>query len=437
MSTDVPFIHGRAVTSTEMCGRRRELRKLVSRIRTSQSTAIIGMPRVGKTSVLAALYNSDLTARLTKESGTTYTFSYLDAQRLRGCKAQADFWAQALAPIAEELRRQTSDLASAGSLEIATENGFGSAVLQQFFVALDRDGRRFVMVLDEFDDFLAHPVLNSAEFYGGLRSLASLNPGFTVVIGARKTLDELNLLTQLINPHGSPYFNIFTEINLGILSETEFRELVSRGESRFSVRDYAFLSAISGRHPYLAQLGAALLWESYEDAVSDVVRFRQVARGVYREASKHFSDCWRLWSNETKKALTAIALEQIPNLISPHEILVEKLSKDLLDYAPELEALETNGLIQQQTSGEWKIQQAAFIWFLASEILRSVRVESDFREWLRAQEIDGILTTEERKKLASAAQKVSSILKNGVNTLIEAFSKGFGEAMGKGVTGKT
>ena len=426
MDSEMPFVHGRAVTPAEMAGRKRELRKLISRVKTSQSTAVVGMPRVGKTSLLTSLINSDVGVN----AELRYTFSFLDAQRLRGCNAQTDFWEQALAPLAEELLREPGDCASRSFYLIAKENRFGSAVLQQFFTALDRERRRFVLVLDEFDDFLAHPVLNSAEFYGGLRSLASLNPGFTVVIGTRKTLDELNIWTQQINPHGSPYFNIFTEVNVGALSEAEFRELMARGGSRFTSRDLNFIAAISGRNPYLAQLGAALLWESYDDVVSDAVRFRQVAKGIYREASKHFSDCWRMWSIETKKAITTIALEQIPHLVAPHDIAVAQLTKNLFDYAPEIELLEGNGVLQN-VEGELKIQQAAFLWWLLGEILKSIRAQSDFTEWLRMHEIEGLLTVQEKKKLASAAKTVSEMLRSGVNTLIESFAKGFGEAMSK------
>lgn len=431
MSTEIPFIHGRAVSYRELCGRRKELKKLTSRLRTGQSTAIVGLPRVGKTSLLSSLQDSEAASTLGKEP-IAYTFSYLDAQALRGCKTQADFWELALAPLQRQLSAQDARLTrSTGSYSVAQSNGFGTAVLEQFFTSLDREGSRLVLLLDEFDDFLVHPVLNSAEFYGGLRSLASLNPGFAIVIGTRKTPEQLNVLTQQINPHGSPYFNIFTEIHLGVLSENELRDLLARGERRFSPHDYRYLTAISGRHPYLAQVGAALLWEAYEENVPVADRYRHVGRGLYRETSKHFADCWRMWPNEVKKVLTVIALEQIPQLVRPHPLLVSELAKDFSDYAPELEALETSGIVQRQSDGSWQIQQACFIWWMSNELLRSIRSESEFTQWLRAQEIDGLLTNEEKTKLGSAAKALSGLLKNGVTAMIEAFSKGFGEALAK------
>ena len=48
---------------------------------------------------------------------------------------------------------------------------------------------------------------------------------FTLIIASRRSLDVLNHATQEINPHGSPYFNVFTEIRLGSLPDKHAQTL--------------------------------------------------------------------------------------------------------------------------------------------------------------------------------------------------------------------
>jgi hypothetical protein len=107
----------------------------------------------------------------------------------------------------------------------------------------------------------------------------------------------------------------------------------------------------------------------------------------------------------------------------------------LTDYTPELEALETCGTLVEDKEGEWMITQGAFLWWLADELRRNVRDDTNFKTWLQAQELDGLLTRQERQKMGSAVKKIMSAVGKGATTLIEAFAKGIGEGIGKKMTG--
>jgi len=423
-----PFIHGKVISPENLVGRDKEIRRLCSRLATGQSTAVVGMPHIGKTSLIKCLEDVDFRRSCVGELLSDDTFSYLDVQTLRGIQNQKEFWRLALMPLKQRLSTEEGDLSSVvNSYELAKSNDFGSAILQQFFSSLSRAGARLILVLDEFDDFLTHSVLNSAEFYGGLRSLVSLSQGLVVVLATRKELDQLNELTQAINPHGSPYFNVFTEIRLGALPKSALQNLLDRGDGRFGRQDHKFISAVSGLHPYLVQSAAAMLWEAYEEGYTGTECYAQASQDLYQQSKKHFGDCWRSWTNETKKAITVIALNQIPQMTSPHTFLFPELTENLSDYTPELERLEASGFLEENKDGVWIIKQGAFIWWLADELRRNIRDATEFRAWLQAQELDGILTKKEREHIGGAIRASLSKIGKGGMTLIETFAKGLGE----------
>ncbi|MFN8401965.1 MAG: hypothetical protein U0V48_00160 [Anaerolineales bacterium] len=131
----------------------------------------------------------------------------LDAHMLRSVRSQTEFWEQALKPLEESLTKQSVVTFPCVTYAAAIENKFGTFVLEQLFAVFKENKIRLILFLDEFDDLLSHPVLNSAEFYGSLRSLASRSLGLVLVLGsaARRFPEQLNVKTQEINPHGSPY----------------------------------------------------------------------------------------------------------------------------------------------------------------------------------------------------------------------------------------
>ncbi|MGK7894721.1 MAG: AAA family ATPase [Xenococcus sp. (in: cyanobacteria)] len=426
------YVYGRNVNSKEFIGRQRELRRIFNRIITGQSVAIVGEPHIGKTSLLTYLIDSE--SRKSNIGGRLDNdfFSYLDTQTLNGVKTQAEFWSQALNTLKNTLQNQSDN-----SLSIVTEryelvqnNNFGTWVLEQLFEQLSQAGSRLILLLDEFDDFLTHPVLNSAEFYGGLRSLASRSPGFLLVLAARKNLDQLNQLTQEINPHGSPYFNVFTEIKLGAWPQEVLPELINKSYGYFNNQDEQYIYLVSGLHPYLAQMAAGTLFDIHQDGYIGAERYEKAARELYEQSKHHFADCWRSWTNESKKAITAVALNQIPRMVPNHDFLVSELTKNLDDFMPELVTLEKDGLLELDENGNWIIKQQAFIWWLTDELRRNVRENSDFETWLRAQELDGLLTKKEQEMMSNTISKALSELSKGAITLIEEMAKSFGEGLG-------
>jgi hypothetical protein len=61
-------------------------------------------------------------------------------------------------------------------------------------------------------------------------------------------------------------------------------------------------------------------------------------------------------------------------------------------------AVQEMGLVREDPDGQWTVAQGAFLWWLADEIRRNVRDETDFRTWLHAQEMEGVLTHQGRRQ---------------------------------------
>lgn len=417
-----PFIYGRSLRPQQFVGRKRALRQLFSRLATGQSVALIGQPHIGKTSLLNFISDQESRQALVGDRFVRDIFSFVDAQMLRGIETQAEFWQQALAPLRPMLELSASPTLVA-AYKTAVENKFGNYVLEQFFQTLGKAGSRLILLLDEFDDFLSNDVLHKAEFYGGLRSLASRSSGLVLLIATRRDLEQLNQLTQAINPHGSPYFNVFTEIHLGPLTKTDLKTLLERGGNRFRREAEHFVGKLSGRQPYLAQAAAAMLWEAEQDGLAGDERYQAACNNFYRETRKHFDDSWRFWTNETRRAVTAVALTQAPNLAQGRVFHDRRLAKYLDDYTPELEKLASSGLVARDEAGIWTVQQVALLWWLAEQLWRNVRDESDFATWLQQQTMDSIVTRQEKKWMQNAALQVTGMVGKGVNTFIEAYAK--------------
>jgi hypothetical protein len=422
-----PFVQGGPVAPADFLNRRRELRRLVNRLEKGQATAVVGQPHTGKTSLLRFVLDKVKRDSIAGPKLEQCWFRDIDSHMLSKTFNQAAFWGHVLEPIAVYFAQ--------GELrtlyETAQENNFGAFTLMRLFAAMDEANVRIVVMLDEFDALLSHPILNSAEFYGSLRSLSSRFSSLALVIATRRSLNQLNVQTQGINPHSSPYFNVFTELRLGPLPKRDVATLLAHAGQQFSARDREFVTLASGRHPYLLQLAADLMWEAEGGGMDDAQRYQQVAEELQMQSEGHFADTWRSWSNAERKVVIAVSLAQISELAEEHRFDWANLIEDIGDYTPEIRGLEKSGTIVEVTKGKWRVAQGALLWWLADEIKRQVRDEATLEAWLESQELSGVLTQVEKRNIMQVLAKLAGVMGQGATTLIEAFAKGVGEGLGE------
>jgi len=424
-----PFFYGNPVSPDRFVGRRRALRRILGRIvNQGQSTAVVGEPRSGKTSLLLYLSAPETREELYGERGERLLFTYLDGQTLGEAFTQAQFWERALHLFYDRAIAPEPDSPLAGAYDTCRSNDFGCFVLERLLAQMRADDWRLVLLLDEFDALLHHPVLNKAEFFGGLRSLASRSWGaLALVVASRRPLTALNRETQELSRTGSPYFNFLDELILGPWPNKDVEALLRRAGEGFTLGDRRFIVRVAGGHPYLLQAAAFELWEAYAEGVDNTGQHRQRAGArLYDKAELILEDTWRLWPPATRRAFTMVALADVARMLEQRQFFELPLVHDRRDVGRELRALAKQGFVTQDETASlgYCVRPQAFLWWLADEMVRTVRDDVPFEEWLRQQDLGLLLTRAEKEQLGQAIRAVGELLKDGASTLIQAAAAG-------------
>src|SRR5262245_38543503 len=94
-----PFIYGRPVRGREFLNREDELRAILNRLRNGESTAIVGEPHIGKSSLLHRLAAADAQSVYLADEAIHLIISTLDLLPVGGDYAPAVFWEEAIEPL--------------------------------------------------------------------------------------------------------------------------------------------------------------------------------------------------------------------------------------------------------------------------------------------------------------------------------------------------
>jgi hypothetical protein len=354
-----PFRYGNPVPPEHFVGREDVVRTLFSRIHNGESTAIVGQPHSGKSSILRYIADEGVYSRWLGEP--RYAFVEINCHLLSESYQPADFWKQVL----NRAAGANPDPGVQTQLHVVERNDFGSFTLKGLFEVLGRVGIRVVLLIDEFDVLLHHPNFNKAEFFGALRALAIQTDGLAIVTSSRLSVSEMNRRSLAINPLGSPFFNNLIEVRLSSLRPSEIDQLIDQALAnagvRFTAKERAYIARISGRHPFLVQVACAALFEAVAQGLSSSKRYTEVDRVVQDRAADHFGDVWRHLENDVRRVMLLLALAELPakantsdlGTLDQFETLVSHLSSGGL-----VEALQ-----ERQAAGvgaRWRIGAAGF-----------------------------------------------------------------------------
>jgi hypothetical protein len=411
---------------------------IFSRIYNCESTAVVGEPHIGKSSVLHYIANKKIQSDWLDEEDRRSIFIEIDCHILPESYQPADFWKYVLDQFEATSPEQKTQL----QLEVVRRSNFGSFTLKSFFDQLSQMRLQIVLLIDEFDSLLHHPNFNTPEFFGALRSFSTSTDALTLVIASRLEISEMNRRSAEINPIGSPYFNTFNEVRLRPLHPDEVDKLIDQtlmgNAVIFSKDDRSYISRMVGRHPYLLQMAAAALFEA-------VVK-RTAAEELYNEAGKilrdwseaHFDDLWRYLSPEAQTVLVILVLSEMNGHINKRDFDTGDLGK--LDwYNTELNRLADLGLVEKE-NGEawhadwgnfviwhgtrWRISAGCFIWWVVDNAIASTRKSLDFKKWLHDREFEGLLTRGEKEKLIELVGKIPKSVVTSASEFLGTVLKG-------------
>ena len=253
-----PFFNRQRITDPAyFIGRQRELERLYSAIATQQCVSIVGERKLGKSSLLTHLTDA-ATLRSFGFDPAHYLFVYLDLEGLASARRD-DFWIELLDPIATrlpagDLAQTVQRLLDAGDVRFLT--------VRRALRRIRDAGFQLVLMLDEFES-LARNAQFEPDFYGELRSLAG-ELGSVILTASKRSLYDLTY--EHSSTLSSPFFNIFSELPLGLLSDEDARsiliELAKRADQAFCADEVQFAIELAGPHPFFVQVAGQHLYDT-------------------------------------------------------------------------------------------------------------------------------------------------------------------------------
>ncbi len=244
-----PFFYGGRVNPEQFVGRRAELQRIFAGLEVAhtgqmQSFSVVGPRRIGKSSLL--FYVAQRYVRYLRDAAP-YRFAYIELQDAR---------CHTLDGLLGGILKQLGAGEPVGNKTSLVE--FQDAIL-----ALKARGTFPVVCLDEFEELMHRREQFTFDFYESWRFL--MNQHALAFITASKS--PLIDLAQTLG-YTSPFFNIFTHLPLGELTDDEARELIARGancDRAFTPKEQQEAWLLAGNHPYKLQLAGSLLYQAKAD----------------------------------------------------------------------------------------------------------------------------------------------------------------------------
>jgi hypothetical protein len=329
------------LSDSSLFGRLKEIRHLADRIRTGQSSAVIGFFSEERRTILGYLRNEEPKQRemLYGDKADQLIFSYLDIGFLDQECSPPQFWEKALEPLRQKIAPD-SELEKA--YQVCKNNQFDSQSLENLISVVNQQGWRLVLLLDRFEVFLEYPEFKENwEFFTTLRSLvASRTPSpLVLVIASNQSLKQFHEQTQHLSPSKSPVLNFIEGglITLGGLPEAEVDNLLDHNEPPLSQKARQFIKDMVGGHPYLLNIAISEISSNGEPESFDILE-----KTFYARIQNELENEIKTLSTPTYQAFFAV-LQQ----------------SDVSKFENELEELETQGLVAKM-NGQWQIRSHIF-----------------------------------------------------------------------------
>jgi tRNA A-37 threonylcarbamoyl transferase component Bud32 len=298
-----PFFSRQRITDPAcFYGRQREIEGLYSAVVTHQSRSVVGERKLGKSSLLTAVAQPTMMERFGLDPARVL-FLYLDLEGMASARRE-DFWVELLDRLGAVLPQ--GDLRDRSERLISQQLGELRFTTVRRLLRRVRDaGLDLVLALDEFEGLARNPNFEP-DFYGELRSLAG-ELGIVYLTASKRGLYELTYHhTATLS---SPFFNIFSEVTLGLMPDDEARgllETLSRQEQPpgFCQEEIDLALELAGPHPFFLQIAGFQLYElPGRGHLQDPDAYDQVARRFSAEAEDHYRYLWSQLSGDERQAL--------------------------------------------------------------------------------------------------------------------------------------
>jgi len=416
--TSHPFVYGLPVQGSKFLDRENELRAILNRLSNGDSTAVFGEPHIGKTSLLFKLADE-----LSNDAQHLVVF-HTDLQPIENDYTPVTFWEEALHP----LQKRPGHAATSRRLEKAAQDNYNRRSLERLFSHLYKQGRRLVLLLDEFERLIDHPNFQNSAFFPLLRSLASRTGGLALIIASRLSIAEMNERGRKLLRVGSPLFNYFGQMRLRPFDEKTVNTLLGWAGDALSPDERHFIRQVAGYHPYLLQAMAATLLETKGDD-----RQARAAENFYERISFHFDDLWDTLDNRTRTTGVILSLIELGKRALGQKFACGEIEK-IKTFGPELCRLAERGLAKRAEKGwkldlrhlllwqgeRWTVGTQAFAWWVRDVVIAEARQLPAYEEWLANKRYRSLLTQEQWSWLIDTVRNAPKSVVQGIGALARA-----------------
>jgi AAA-like domain len=409
-----PFTYGNPISeASRFYGREREVEQIFSRLRNDEfeSSSIVGDRRIGKTSLLNYIAHPDVRRKYGLE-GSEYAFVYADLQMVDSTTTPSRLWQRLL----RHLERHCQDPIVKNVVhESASAEPLDTFTLDELFEQLDKRSQYVVFLLDEFEQVTTNPNFGP-EFFYALRSLA-IHHKMALLTSSRRELIELCHSEKI---RSSPFFNIFANINLSLLTPADAHRLLSEPLTRtgvsYSPAESQFLLDIAGPHPYFLQAACYFMFEVHTRQLSPEEAMKAVRDAFRSEAAPHFSDYWHNSDDYEKTVLTAIALLEREGKNGGRTFRVRDLENLCTRSEQIISRLEKRGLVVSE-GGRYALFNSSLGGWIIGEFRAALKEEQTYDEWLAGKKgMKGRLTGEVHSELREVLPKIGAKYRDMVVT---------------------
>lgn len=260
-----PFVAGPKITDSRLfVGRKAELEIITSQMTGEHpvSVNVVGPRRIGKSSLLYHLFQ---TYQKRVPESTRYVVIYLSLQDAH-CQREDSFY-QA---IAQQLWYNLTVQKNPTLLEPLRVQPFNRLAFCAAMGQYKRQGVLPVLCIDEVGPLFRHPEEFNDGFFDNLRSLMESGV-LMLVVASHRRLEFYQRRHKLT----SAFFKLWQVLPLGELTENEAKALVCLPASTvkgvvsvLSQEEQRLVRQWGGRHPYLIQLAASLLYQARQSGLT-------------------------------------------------------------------------------------------------------------------------------------------------------------------------
>lgn len=301
-----PYWNRRAIRAPEyFFGRSYEVRTALSLLANAQSISLVGPSRAGKSSLLYYISNpSVLRNHVIDPEG--FAFILLSCEQLSDLGRD-----QILQVMLNQARATMNKMGFQVDVDGSPTSGMTFFGFSNALGTLTQHGRKLIFLLDEFE-YLAENSSLAPAFFAGLRSIAG-NLDVAYVTVSRRSLLDLTYADKSVL--GSPFFNIFSTIRLGLFEDKDARELIS-GPSRaasveFSEATVDFIVSLADHHPFFLQIACFHAFEiQSQKGILTQADYRSVQARAWDGLQDHLKSAWGHLKPEERRVLWSLETAQ-------------------------------------------------------------------------------------------------------------------------------